>query len=1367
MSNSVLTGIQTSYGYDGTEGISHQTFLGASIRSFQTSVGFGDTTSTLNLDLVSDEYNTSDGFGLGLGVDTYHNGVADAFNPPNVGSPVFFKMGANPISVKDSWTRTYHDLYGTSAAPEFSSFNFGGILQDVNQTRGSDGNPLYSASISDPREILSNCVLILNNYAGTTYNNKNLFNVYGFLEYDPSATLTAALDSAAIAKTILNRTPSGGYTGDDTYEFPVAAFSITAMPPSFPITGRGFSRRTEQGIPWYRIQPAMKALLNYDGALPAEYINAGFGGVVDFRGFKYVIDFSGIPLHLIPQMYFIDYDQIDLFSLLQELCEAISHQMIISLLPVIYHSATSWLYEYNHHQLTLGNTGDMIAGIIRIDTIDQSVQPSYGAVEVESENLGYELSNVTTDKFVAGAQEVGMYAFTNNKDRDHLEVRKYKAGLSNYLESKMGDQWELDTALKQQILPFYGFLGKDALSIPKGWGPYQQILLDASALKAFGVGAYYVATEIELRHASMSYQQWMFFLRRMNEAWMKKARTGWGSFSTFHNGQVGNADTPTTDGWYNVGDKYAVHVPRCVFDSDKPTLGTDGLPESPCSPPYGYPLYYKRLEKIGLAVGSHDIISKTATSKTLLTNIRSSVRNGTDLTKEQIITLKKYNLYSHRVDTWMRNVDVAVDKYSASMKDLQDFREKAEYNTRKVYDFVKNIADKHLGKSFLVKIPKHANLDFFEQTTVNTTTNEVLSGPFGFRPDELGKVAPATSSPSRYTNFLDFDISQYDDGALKVNYNPINSLWEFNYLPDTEGGYFSSSVHNQVALEMLAPKDSSNFSVNGRWSCYVRFDHSQNLDLSSVGAENIAQEKISVDGSVPDILEELDNVKGDAGGIPSASKLEGYTHGTGDKYSAFVKCTVDPKLYMTPKVVRESVVVHARNALLMPNYGDIKTKNKITSYAPEKILIPWDTYVNPESPVISKFKRYHDAESQSEIIDTSDENLDSDHVYAIVNIPGRVVPLKAYRFVNISKTATNGLDYINDEMYNRGVVFGPVGFDRPPPMKEVFPEHEVLRAKAIQKASTPEAAVNFSSPSPVYPDIVVLPLMSTERCYGPWLSSTFVPTEVDTRIRELDIGGKIEFTKDEQLAPWNYAGYELMNEAGQMRAEFSNSLLLFAEKGSFTVPGLPLDMSLGQALIASGPLVTSINVNVGKEVKTTVQMDMFSASFGKLKEQQEASISKLARDRQKTQDLANKLSRESNKRNVSAASRQTQFVDRVHATSLQTGNTVYDVFVSTSVRREEKRIKIKEGMGPALGGGDDIENINDVDYYNSSALQSRGYLDEVLTVSPEANDNRAMSKNSGGAHLSHMFSPYDELPYNRNMPSMPYVHTKAIQQRTS
>jgi hypothetical protein len=29
-------------------------------------------------------------------------------------------------------------------------------------------------------------------------------------------------------------------------------------------------------------------------------------------------------------------------------------------------------------------------------------------------------------------------------------------------------------------------------------------------------------------------------------------------------------------------------------------MGVDGYPASPCAPPYGYPLYYKRAEKIGI-----------------------------------------------------------------------------------------------------------------------------------------------------------------------------------------------------------------------------------------------------------------------------------------------------------------------------------------------------------------------------------------------------------------------------------------------------------------------------------------------------------------------------------------------------------------------------------------------------------------------------------------------------------------------------------------------------------------------------------------------------------------------------------------------
>ena len=59
----------------GNEGFIQQTFLGASIRNFDLNAGFGDTTSTLNIQLVNDEFNSSDGTRLGRGDDPYHSGI--------------------------------------------------------------------------------------------------------------------------------------------------------------------------------------------------------------------------------------------------------------------------------------------------------------------------------------------------------------------------------------------------------------------------------------------------------------------------------------------------------------------------------------------------------------------------------------------------------------------------------------------------------------------------------------------------------------------------------------------------------------------------------------------------------------------------------------------------------------------------------------------------------------------------------------------------------------------------------------------------------------------------------------------------------------------------------------------------------------------------------------------------------------------------------------------------------------------------------------------------------------------------------------------------------------------------------------------
>ena len=82
--------------------------------------------------------------------------------------------------------------------------------------------------------------------------------IYGFLEYDPSDALRATLESSAIAKSVLTKFVDAagnvGYVGNDMYRFSASPFSPAVLPEYLPITGQGFSRRSDRGIPWYRVQ---------------------------------------------------------------------------------------------------------------------------------------------------------------------------------------------------------------------------------------------------------------------------------------------------------------------------------------------------------------------------------------------------------------------------------------------------------------------------------------------------------------------------------------------------------------------------------------------------------------------------------------------------------------------------------------------------------------------------------------------------------------------------------------------------------------------------------------------------------------------------------------------------------------------------------------------------------------------------------------------------------------------------------------------------------------------------------------------------------------------------------------------------------
>ncbi len=74
-----------------------------------------------------------------------------------------------------------------------------------------------------------------------------------------------------------------------------------------------------------------------------------------------------------------------------------------------------------------------------------------------------------------------------------------------------------------------------------------------------------------------------------------------------------------------------------------------------------------------------------------------------------------------------------------------------------------------------------------------------------------------------------------------------------------------------------------------------------------------------------------------------------------------------------------------------------------------------------------------------------------------------------------------------------------------------------LTPENIRSLSNPEQYTAYESPEPISPNMAVLPLLSHERCYGPWMSASQIDSSTD---RYSDIGGKVEYVKDENLSPF-------------------------------------------------------------------------------------------------------------------------------------------------------------------------------------------------------------------------------------------------------
>ena len=1084
---------------------------------------------------------------------------------------------------------------------------------------------------------------------------------------------------------------SGLYEDAVTFDYGKSGSTWTAPTSApgtkFPITGVGMSRRGPHGIPYYRVVQAMNAIFGYDlyqGELPQEYKDAGFASYINFRGLNYVVDLTGLPA--LPQFYFLDYDQISLMDLCLEICEVTNHDLFVTLLPVIDHRACKNLYAYNKRLIDAQNPKNIIAGIIKISTIDRSQPPSLSVIKTYIDNLqakipiqnrdvGYELSNVVTDKFIVGAQEVDMHYFTTNTDRD--QCASAPCGFN---------QWSLEASYLQQVLPFYGFIG-EAVTIPKGFGSYQQILLDSSALNANGVGNYYVATEMELRSASISFEKWSEFLLQYNDIYMESIDgDDIRDVAAITLSPATGDDPPVM-----LESTYKVTVPRSVWNSENPKYGKDGLPVSSCNPPYGYPLYYKRATQIGLPQAG--LASSASTSTKLFTQlaILKNCKTGKQfqavlntIWKEieakinsANLSVAEKNLYES-IKTAKSNLETAIAAaeaggdgdtalsnwyaaYNTQIKLILDnnlnqlgpvvagssrLAKKNLENAKKVYEFVKGVADECLGKKFLVKIPNHVNIHYQKSVVrVSDTDPKITHGPYGFKPrsassDPIYTIPAFTASLVKgmtYDYLADpsgMAANMY--GALKVGKNPITDSYEFNYAPENLGGYYQFDMvavtgGKTYGVEYgLVPQDASNFMKDNRIGAYVRFDRSEFLSFGNINKDSYSTQAIISNYFVPDISYQMENSSNSNDSLtPDDSETTNTTPSV-----TFLKCDVSDKFYMPPKSSTSGVAVH----------GGTTTYDIVFS-TPSKIFDP-DTcqYVNsftygkrlykpsPSAGANQSIKVFNCITDPVLVSGKPTLELDTANVYALITLPNKVVATVGSRFRDAVSNQYNVTNYKHFLLMD--VVNGVAGFDTPAPARSsgvrdfvgsyglsgFGPDAEAAIRKSFEGLTFAlPNKINMAAPSPVYPDLVALPLRSLERCYGPWLSSYVTADRV---------GGKVEFIKDENLSPWNYNGYDLMNEAGKLVAEFGSSAMLCSERGGFVVPMAPSGIALAKALNSAGPLVTDISVSVSTEgIKTTFKMDLYTASFGKMQKQKKDMISNISRNRQKQLDERNALIR--------------------------------------------------------------------------------------------------------------------------------------------
>ena len=366
-------------------------FCGCSVQSFNVSAGWNEQPSQLTVNLVYDDCaGQRVWWDSSLTRQTSDNTADPGFTYPEPGCAAYFRMEEDPDGATEA---------------DRGGFEYAGIVESWNEKFDANGNPVYVVKLSDPRTVLQNAQVIVNEFPGGTSGVYNLINAYGYVETFGSECTTSeagAFGGFTATNTAQNITNDRGMVWNDVK---CAVQTLTSAVDTV-LVGQYNNYCRDNRLVFTGPTTAGYGVMASDGNLGGNFVTIPNATLAKH---EYLVDLTEIPFA--PTSYRISGPTISLAELVSQVCKDAGCDYYVELLPV--------------------KNGGKVLKVIKIRVAVRSSQPVLGIVDdfiaakqaqatnagggVLSHVAGAEVRNEETSIYLMGGKVRNMYTVDNTQ----------------------------------------------------------------------------------------------------------------------------------------------------------------------------------------------------------------------------------------------------------------------------------------------------------------------------------------------------------------------------------------------------------------------------------------------------------------------------------------------------------------------------------------------------------------------------------------------------------------------------------------------------------------------------------------------------------------------------------------------------------------------------------------------------------------------------------------------------------------------------------------------------------------------------------------------------------------------------------------